>query len=572
MRNDAAVAHDGRYLSDVLNDEAIRFIQQSKSTSKPFAIFLAHHAPHSPLQAPEPLIKKHIGKLGPDVPKAVAVVYAMIESMDSGLGRVFESLKAEQLWDNTIVVFTSDNGPTFGRDRELGSQKRFNGDWSGEKQFALEGGIRVPALVSWPKHIQEGQVIDTPVHGCDWLPTLYSLTGAGPPAKSKPLDGINIMPLLKGEPTPELTVRALNFQRNRYAPVKHCNAAVRRGRWKLYWPGSSGPLKKDSTRDNPSYLRGITNPHWEMPLDRQLNEPTMEEQPAARLFDIESDPGEKDNVAATHPSIVNSLIAQHDRWFESVAGDWRKSRQSIVAHDEAYWENRAAPDAEKLFSDHWLWSRTPKGANPKSDNPLVVFTGFWNEDAKERERPNPTSRELLIVPPLASGDPAPGKRVNVTSEEYAGTDVNHTIYLPPDWMADGEKIPIIFEYTGNHFPQSGSTGEVEGAALGFGLSAGKFIWVSLPYINEDHTDNEIRWWGDEAATVDYAMQNVPKIIERFNADPDAVFLCGFSRGAIGVNYIGLHDDEIAKLWSAFITHDHFDGVRQWGGTTWGSPL
>jgi hypothetical protein len=182
------------------------------------------------------------------------------------------------------------------------------------------------------------------------------------------------------------------------------------------------------------------------------------------------------------------------------------------------------------------------------------------------------SEEVLAIPPLSEGTPAAGKRVDVTPPEYAGTEVFHTVYLPIEWKPGGKRLPIIFEYTGNWFPKSGSTGEVEDAGLGYGLSGGRYIWVSLPYISKDHTDNQVTWWGDAAATIQYAKRNVPRIIKEFHADPGAVFLCGFSRGAIGVNYIGLHDDEIASLWTALITHDHFDGVKEWSRTEWGSPL
>ena len=182
------------------------------------------------------------------------------------------------------------------------------------------------------------------------------------------------------------------------------------------------------------------------------------------------------------------------------------------------------------------------------------------------------SQVTLSIPALSAGPLGPGKRVAVTPPEYAGTTVFHTLYLPEAWRQDGHKLPIIFEYTGNHYSAAGSTGEPEDAGLGFGLSGGKYIWVSMPYIDRDHTDNAVTWWGDEQATIDYAKKNVPRMIRECNADPNAVFLCGFSRGAIGVNYIGLHDDEIARLWTAFITHDHFDGVRAWGRTEWGSPL
>jgi len=186
------------------------------------------------------------------------------------------------------------------------------------------------------------------------------------------------------------------------------------------------------------------------------------------------------------------------------------------------------------------------------------------------------SKRTLPLPSLEAGSPAAGKMVAVTPPEYAGTKVFHTLYLPkdwdPNWRETGERLPIIFEYAGNKWAPCGSTGEPEDACLGYGLSEGRYIWVSLPYVNSNHTDNEVTWWGDTAATVQYAKTNVPRIIEKYGGDANAVFLCGFSRGAIAVNYIGLHDDQIARLWTAFIAHDHFDGAREWRGTTWGSPF
>ncbi len=202
---------------------------------------------------------------------------------------------------------------------------------------------------------------------------------------------------------------------------------------------------------------------------------------------------------------------------------------------------------------------------------FFCFCVLTQDSLAQNSRLDSTSQQVLAIPPLTKGPPSAGKRVAVTTPQYAGTDLFHTVFLPADWRADGKPMPIIFEYTGNYFPSSGSTGEPQDAALGFGLCGGRYIWVSLPYVNSAGNDNAVTWWGDTQATVDYAKRNVPRIIAEFNADANAVFLCGFSRGAIGVNYIGLHDDAIAKLWTAFVSHDHFDGVKQWN-TTWGSPL
>jgi hypothetical protein len=182
----------------------------------------------------------------------------------------------------------------------------------------------------------------------------------------------------------------------------------------------------------------------------------------------------------------------------------------------------------------------------------------------------------LVLPPLTSGEPQPGKRAAVIAPEYTGTKVRHLIALPddwtPDWKARGKSWPVIAEYTGNFFPTSGSTGEVEGAGLGYGVSRGKAIWVVLPYVAKDRQKNEITWWGDIDATVGYAKTNIPRICAQFGGDPKKVVLCGFSRGAIGVSFLGLHDGDMAKLWCGLWAHDHFDGMLEWKGHAWGSPL
>ena len=182
----------------------------------------------------------------------------------------------------------------------------------------------------------------------------------------------------------------------------------------------------------------------------------------------------------------------------------------------------------------------------------------------------------LTLPPLTDQGPQPGKRAAVTAPEYAGTKVRHLIALPddwtPDWQAKGKRWPVIAEYTGNYFPTSGSTGEVEGAALGYGVARGRAIWVVLPYVAKDRQKNERTWWGDIDATVGYAKANLPRVCAEFGGDPKKVVLCGFSRGAIGVSFLGLHDDQIARLWCGLWAHDHFDGAKEWKGLPWGSPL
>ncbi len=170
----------------------------------------------------------------------------------------------------------------------------------------------------------------------------------------------------------------------------------------------------------------------------------------------------------------------------------------------------------------------------------------------------------LVTPTMTDQSPAAGKRVRQVAAEYAGTAVYHSLYLPVDWIPGG-KYPVIVEYTGNRFPPGKGSGEVNDANLGYGMSGGRgFIWVAMPYVEKGRQKNAVTWWGDKQATVDYCKVNLPRICQQFGGDPDNVFVCGFSRGAIGSSYIGLADDEIAALWKGMFTHDHFDGQKTWG--------
>lgn len=173
----------------------------------------------------------------------------------------------------------------------------------------------------------------------------------------------------------------------------------------------------------------------------------------------------------------------------------------------------------------------------------------------------------LTVPAMTDGKPAPGKRVRQVADEYKATQVHHSLYLPTDWRK-GSIYPVIVEYAGNgpyksRYGDAGA-GTVDGSNLGYGISGGRgFLWVCMPYVSADRKSNQTQWWGDANATADYCKAVVPRICRDYGGDPSAVFIAGFSRGSIACNYIGLRDDEIAKLWRGFICHSHYDGVRRW---------
>jgi hypothetical protein len=177
----------------------------------------------------------------------------------------------------------------------------------------------------------------------------------------------------------------------------------------------------------------------------------------------------------------------------------------------------------------------------------------------------------LTVPELSQGDPAAGKRIRQTKAGYEGWELHHTLYLPTDWQppeAGKPKFPVIVEYPGNGGYKNTlgdeCSGKPEDCKLGYGLTEGKrFIWVCLPFVDPVEKKHALHWWGDADATAAYCVQTVKRVCQAYGGDPEAVVLTGFSRGAIACNYIGLRNDEIAKLWCAMLPHSHYDGVRQW---------
>ncbi len=166
----------------------------------------------------------------------------------------------------------------------------------------------------------------------------------------------------------------------------------------------------------------------------------------------------------------------------------------------------------------------------------------------------------INVPVLTNHKPAAGQRVKVIPETYKGTDIYYSLYLPENYE-QGNKYPVIIEYTGNEWKPSGSTGRVEDANLGFAISKKiGAIWVVFPFIKDNTSIT--RWWGDEEETIEFALNNIRRICTDFGGNPAEIFICGFSRGAIGVNYLGLYNEQIADVWLGFFSHDHYDGVKE----------
>ncbi|TLD70581.1 hypothetical protein FEM03_12755 [Phragmitibacter flavus] len=176
----------------------------------------------------------------------------------------------------------------------------------------------------------------------------------------------------------------------------------------------------------------------------------------------------------------------------------------------------------------------------------------------------------LTVPKVTREEAAAGRRVEAVTTGWEQTQVRHALYLPRDWKP-GTKLPVLVEFAGNGGFRNKlgdvSDGTVDGCVLGYGLSGGEgFIWVCLPFVEiaaDGTKQNCTTWWGEVAETRRYCLATVRDVCARYGGDVSRVVLCGFSRGAIACNYVGLHDEEIASLWRAFFCHSHYDGVRVW---------
>ena len=242
-------------LTKDITDESIRFIEENKDNQ--FFLYIAHPQPHVPLFASKDFNGSTGNGLFADV----------ISEIDFSVGRVIEALEKNNLTENTIVVFTSDNGPWLSYGDHAGS----SGIYREGKGTAWEGGQRVPCIIKYPSEIKAKTIIDEPVMGIDWMPTFSHITGSK--LSDNKIDGKNIWPLLtqKVNKSPHKELYFYYRQNELHA--------VRSGNWKLYFPRSYRTLNgKPGGKDG-------------MPVKYEYNEVKSNE-----LYNLKEDPSEMKNV------------------------------------------------------------------------------------------------------------------------------------------------------------------------------------------------------------------------------------------------------------------------------------
>jgi len=242
------------HATNLYTDEAVGFIKRNKD--KPFFLYVPLQAPHFDYQVPKDALKPYADKPWDAKQKAFA---ALVTLMDRNVGRILDTLKELDLDENTVVLFTSDNGPSFTTSYKFWGSC---GGLSGIKRSLNEGGIRVPMIVRWPGRIKPRTTCSEPFAGYDFLATAASLAGVEPPKT----DGVSFLPALLGKKqTPHEFLYWESHERNKLV-------AVRKGKWKL--------------------IRDWRKKKW-----------------GPYLYDLEKDPGERKNRANVEPEIVSKLAA-----------------------------------------------------------------------------------------------------------------------------------------------------------------------------------------------------------------------------------------------------------------------
>ena len=264
------------YLTDYLTDKAVEFIDQAKDDA--FFLYLAYHVPHTPIEGRDDLVAEFSKKVRDDAIHKNPIYAAMVASMDQSVGRVLERLDRLGIADQTLVIFTSDNG---GLTQRYGKHDGFteNLPLRRGKGSAYEGGVRVPTIIRWPGVTPPGSTCDQPIMTIDYYPTILEIAGvAGDDNHNQSVDGKSLKNLLRDPSS--------SIDRDLYWHYPHYHAggdspygAIRSGPWRLI---------------------------------------EFYEEDAIELYNLDEDLGEQNNLAASMPEKVNSLRAKLHAWRKQV--------------------------------------------------------------------------------------------------------------------------------------------------------------------------------------------------------------------------------------------------------------
>ncbi len=270
----------GEYLTDRLTNEAENFIRDNRD--RPFFLYLSHYAVHTPLQAKKEMIAPY-ESVQANERQGKPVYAAMIESVDQGVGRLMATLKELNLEENTLVIFTSDNGGFAGATNHKPLR--------GNKGAYYEGGIRVPVIVRWPGVAKAGSVCDVPVTSADFYPTCLVAAGL-PPHPAQHRDGMDLRPVLEGADSLDREALFWHYPHYNSHPSSVPSSVIRKGDWKLIQTfdpegfelynlrddlGETTNLMDSQTAKADELKRDLEN--WRRDVDAEMMEPNPDYQP-----------------------------------------------------------------------------------------------------------------------------------------------------------------------------------------------------------------------------------------------------------------------------------------------------
>ncbi len=271
---------NGQYLTELITEKAIRYIRRATQEHKPFLLYVAYNAPHYPMHAPQ----KYLDRF-PQLAWDRQIMAAMLSAVDDGVGDIMDELERQGILADTAIFFQSDNGPSRETRNWLdGRQDPYYGGTAGKlkgHKFSLyEGGIRVPAILSWPSQIPSGQVIHAPGAAMDIFPTF--LKAAGGNLAVFELDGMDILAMAaQGATSPH---QAIFWEMDR-------QTAVRKGPWKLV-------------------------------LNGQLVEGALPED-QVHLSNLDDDMAEQHNLRTVYPELVAELRSEVETWRAGIEDRWQ---------------------------------------------------------------------------------------------------------------------------------------------------------------------------------------------------------------------------------------------------------
>lgn len=357
------------YCTDVFFDYAKKFIKSQKAAEKPFLAYISTNAPHGPQHAPEASAKPYVTEHG----VGLGHFYGMISNIDENVGQLRQFLKDEGLYENTIFIFTTDNGTASG-------DKVFNAGMRGKKGSPYDGGHRVPFFVHWPSGGMNNPTDVTPIsHAVDVLPTLIELCRIPAPADID-FDGESIASLLRGKPDP-----------NKKWDERILVTDSQRVKDPIMWKSSSVMTSK-----------------W-----RMIN--------GKELYDIKADPGQKVDVASAYPAELRRLRDFYQGWWEELVPTFKQDTAIYLGDPNDNPARLTSHDWITTGSTPWNQAHIRKGL----DKPEV--TGFWNVKVQQagkyevRLRRWPEESNTPINAGMKAGDAVPGvKAFRVTpGREFA---------------------------------------------------------------------------------------------------------------------------------------------------------